>query len=239
VLRSCSCVCFALTLLSLISAARAEPPAPQPAVTPPAASTTPPDFTQLRVDVEDGFGLHPWIYHEVRLSQRWGILGDVHAQTPGLNARFPAFLEAEVGPVLHIGPLQINPQIGIDLAWREGVAPDAGHTRAADVIPQLYLILAWNRIAAESWNLFFIPLDGTTSFYMMRQLVNVRVWRGLSVGPHVEGFFFFHANPNVMDRLAIGGDLLYAFRWGQLGLFLAYEKTRGVAETRLTFLKEL
>jgi hypothetical protein len=237
VLRSYSCACLAITF-TLLDSAHAEPPV-TPAVTAPSAPTTPPDFTQLRVDVEDGFGLHAWIFHEVRLTQRWGILGTVHAQTPGLNARFPAFLEAEVGPVLHVGPLQINPQVGIDLAWREGVAPDTGHTKASDLIPQLYFILAWNRIAAESWNLFFIPFDGSTSFYVMRQLVDVRVWRGLSVGPHVEGMFFFHANPNVMDRLAIGGDLLYAFRWGQLGLFLAYEKTRGVAETRLTFLKEL
>lgn len=224
--------CLALLAGLLLEGHAGAQPAPTPA-----PGAAPADLTLLRVDLEDGFALHPWLYHELRLSQRWGILFDVHAQTPGTNPRFPPFLELEVGPVLHLGPLQINPQIGVDLAWREGApgSDDPGHTRAADFIVQLYLILAWNRLAAESWNLYFIPFDGSHSFYMMRQLAAVRLVGGLSLGPHLEGTW----TGRHRDRLAIGGDLVHAFRWGQLGLFLAYEETRGVAETRVTFIREL
>ena len=222
-----------LLLLAFLSIGRSVGAQPTP------APSKPDDTTLLRVDLEDGFALHPWLYHEFRLSERWGILGDVHAQSPGLNSRFPPFLEIDLGPNLHLGPLQINPQIGVDLGWREGDAAtlDSGHTRAADFIPALYLILAWRRLAAESWNLLFIPFDGSPAFYQLRLLATVRLVRGLSIGPHFEAAFTFKRSST--DRLALGGDLVYAFRWGQLGMFLAYERQRGVAETRVTFIREL
>lgn len=200
-----------------------------------AAEGEPADFTLLRVDVEDGFALHPWIYHEVRLSPRWGILGDVHVQTPGLNDRFPPFLELDLGPVLHLGGLQINPQVGVDFIWtadEEG----GGHTRAGDLILQLYLIYAWNRLNAESWNLYFIPFDGADHFFLMRQLLTVRVAWGLSIGPHIEGAFVQGVGT---DRLAVGGDLGYAFPWGQVTLFMASDRINKVFEFRLTYLREL
>lgn len=192
------------------------------------------DFSLLRVDVEDGFALHPWIYHERRLSPRWGILGDVHVQTPGLNDRFPPFVEFDLGPVLHVGDLQINPQIGVDLVWKDD--PDGGYTRGGDVVFQLYLIYAWNRLNAESWNLYFIPFDGADHFYLMRQLFTVRVAWELSLGPHVEGTFVRGLGT---DRFAVGGDLGYRFRWGQLVMFMAGERIRDVFEFRLTYLREL
>jgi hypothetical protein len=203
---------------------------------PPPPPDKPPSLTLLRVDLEDGFALHPWIYHEARLTKRWGILGDLHAQAPGLNDRFPPFLELDVGPVLHVGGLQINPQIGVDLTWKSD--PDGGgQTRFADFIVALYLIYTEGRINAESWNLYFIPFDSANpQVYLMRQLLGVRVAYGLWLGPHLEGTFVRGVGT---DRLAIGGDLSYAFRFGQLTLFLAAERMRGVLETRLTFVREL
>jgi hypothetical protein len=216
------------------------PPAPSspsaiaPASAPPKRDV-PPDLTLLRVDIEDGFAIHPWLYHEFRLTKRWGILGDVHAQTPGRNDRFPPYIEIDVGPVLHLGDLQINPQIGVDFTWKP--QPGGGYTRAADFIIELYLIYTAGRINAESWNLYFIPFDSAEpQFYLMRQLVDVRVAWQLSLGPHVEGTFIRGSGT---DRIAVGGDLSYAFSFGTLRLFLASERMRGVLETRLTFIREL
>ena len=198
------------------------------------AQTKPADFSLLRIDVEDGFALHPWIYHEFRLSPHWGILGDVTFQTPGLNGRFPPFAELDIGPLLHVGDLQINPEIGFDLVWNDD--PDGGHTRAGEFILQLYLIYAWQRLNIESWNLYFIPFDGSANFFQMRQLLTVRVAWELSLGPHIEATFVEDVGT---DRFAIGGDLAYRFPWGQLVLFLASERMRKVAEFRLTYLREL
>lgn len=205
--------------------------APRPAL---AEEAKPPDFSLLRIDVEDGFALHPWIYHEFRLSQRWGIVGDVTFQTPGLNGRYPPFVELDVGPVLHLGDLQINPEIGIDLVWKD--AGEGGYTRAGDFILQLYLIYAWERLNIESWNLYFIPFDGSAHFFQMRQLLTVRVAWELSLGPHIEATFVEGVGT---DRFAVGGDLGYRFPWGQLVLFMASERMRKVFEFRLTFLREL
>ncbi len=207
----------------------------------PAAAERPPDFSLLRVDLEDGFALHPWLYHEFRISEHWGILVDAHAQAPGLNSRFPPYLEVDVGPVLHVGPLQINPQIGTTVTWRSKVdaatGRDEGHSRGGELLLQLYLILNWKRLAAESWNLYYIPFDGDEpQFFQLRDLVTVRVAWGLALGPHFEATFIRGVGA---DRLAVGGDLSYTFRWGQLVLFLASERERGVLETRLTFLREL
>jgi hypothetical protein len=214
--------------LALAGVARAEPPGAPP--------QRPPDVTLLRVDVEDGFALHPWIYHELRLSERWGVLFDAHAQTPGKNDRFPPFVELDLGPVLHVGGLQVNPQLGIDLAWRADPA-GGGRTRVADVIFELYLIYSLERLNVESWNLYFIPLDADEpQLYLMRQLLNVRLVAGFALGPHVEGAF---VRGKGVERVAVGGDLLYTFRFGQLGLFLAAERMRGVLEMRLTFIREL
>lgn len=208
-----------LLLLLASTAARAQKPA---------------DFTLLRLDVEDGFALHPWVYHEWRLSEHWGILGDVQVQAPGLNGRFPPYAELDVGPVLHVGGLQINPQIGFDIIWADD--DEGGHSRAGDFIAQLYLIYAWDRLNAESWNLYFIPFDGSDHFFQMRQLVTVRVAWELSLGPHVEGTFLPSSGT---DRFAVGGDVGYRFPWGQLVLFLAGEMKRDVLEWRLTYLREL
>ena len=217
-----------LLLLASTSALAEEPVAP--------STDKPPSLTLLRVDLEDGFALHPWIYHEARLTKRWGILGDLHAQAPGLNDRFPPFLELDVGPVLHVGGLQINPQIGVDLTWKSD--PDGGgQTRFADFIVALYLIYTEGRINAESWNLYFIPFDSANpQVYLMRQLLGVRVAYGRWLGPHIEGTFVRGVGT---DRLAIGSEVSYAFRWGQLTLFLAAERMRGVLETRVTFVREL
>ena len=70
----------------------------------------------------------------------------------------------------------------------------------------------------------------------MRQLLTVRVAWGLSLGPHIEATFVQHAG---LDRLALGGDLGYAFPWGQLTLFMAGERINKVFEFRLTYLREL
>ncbi len=207
-----------------------------------APAAAPADQTVLRIDLEDGFALHPWLYHELRLSERWGILFDVHAQAPGRNDRFPPYLELDVGPVLHLGGLQVNPQIGIDFVWREGTGGSGGRTVASDFILELYLILSLGRLNAESWNLYFIPFDSESPFaYLMRQIVTVRVAYGLSLGPHVEGTFLHGGALRgfQVDRIALGGDLAYAFKFGQLVLFLASERQRGVLETRLTFVREL
>jgi hypothetical protein len=244
--RTLTLACFVLSVLPAHMALAHDQPAPallpssspSPSPSPsssPSAPSAPSDFTLLRVDLEDGFALHPWIYHEFRFSEHWGLLGNVHAQTPGLNDRFPPFLEIDLGPVLHLGGLQINPQIGVDFTWES--LPTGAHTRAGDFILELYLIFAWERLNAESWNLYFIPFDSATSqFYLMRQLLTVRVAGGFALGPHVEGAFVRGVGT---DRIALGGDLAYTFKWGQLVLFLAAERMRGVLETRLTFVREL
>lgn len=227
--RRVSPAVLALLLLLAPRGALADPVAAAPA--------GPSDTTLLRIDVEDGFALHPWLYHEFRLSERWGILLDVHAQAPGRNDRFPPFLELDVGPVLHVGGLQVNPQLGVDFVWRPGATGTGGETIASDFILELYLIFSQGRLNAESWNLYFIPFDGATHFYLMRQLLTVRVAWGLALGPHVEGLFPVRGKEG--RRIALGGDLSYTFRFGQLVLFLASERERGVLETRLTFVREL
>jgi hypothetical protein len=204
--------------------------APAPAL----ADDAPAPLTLFRLDVEDGFALHTWLYHEEPLGERWGILGDLHAQAPGLNPRFAPYLEIDVGPNLHLGGVQINPQLGVDLAWDADATGGGGHTRFADFIVELYVIGAFPRVGFESWNLYFIPFDGSDPLYIMRQLVNVRLVGGLAVGPHVEGIFIRHVGT---DRLAVGGDVLYTFPWGQLVWFLASERERGNLETRVTFLR--
>jgi hypothetical protein len=202
-----------------------------------AEEKTPPDLSLFRLDVEDGFALHPWLYHEVRLSKHWGILGDVHVQAPGLNNRFPPFAEVDLGPVLHVAGLQVNPQIGFDIEWRDD--PEGGWSRFRPFIPQLYLLYSAWRINAESWNLYFIPFrSDEEQFYLMRQLFTVRVVSALSLGPHIEATIYKRGT-NPVDRFAMGGDLSYAFPWGQLTLYLADELIRDVPEFRLTFIREL
>jgi hypothetical protein len=218
---------LALALLAISSPGKAQQ----------APASAPAHLTLLRVDLEDGFALHPWLYHEHRFSERWGLLFDVHAQAPGRNDRFPPYLELDIGPVLHVGGLQVNPQIGIDFAWRPDASGSGGETVAADFIVELYLIFSQGRLNAESWNLYFIPFDSANpQFYLMRQILTVRVAWGLALGPHVEGAFVRGVG---VDRIALGGDLSYSFRFGQLVLFLASERERGVLETRLSFIREL
>jgi hypothetical protein len=220
------CMLLVLALLAIPSEGRAEPA--------PTTPTPPADLTLLRIDVEDGFALHPWLYHEFRFGERWGLLFDVHAQAPGRNDRFPPYLELDLGPVLHVGGLQVNPQIGIDFVWREDSPGKGGRTVASDFIVELYLIFSQGRLNAESWNLYFIPFDSALpQAYLMRQILTVRVAWGLSLGPHVEGTFVRGVG---VDRIALGGDLAYAIRFV---LFLASERQRGVMETRLSFIREL
>ena len=222
-------------------ATTATPAAPAAA---PAAPAEPGDWTLLRVDLEDGFELHPWVYHEFRLSQHWGILATLHFQLPGLSLKQPAFGELDVGPNLHVGDFQINPQVGVDLLWQ----PDetGGHTIANDIIPQLYVLYSNGRFNAEFWNMYYIPVRGpvASQLYQGRLLANVRVVGGLAVGPHIElnwvrGNRDDPTNKGGLDRFAGGGDLIYAFRWGTVGLFLAYETQRKTGEMRLTFQREL
>jgi hypothetical protein len=217
-------------------------PAPQPSPAP-AVKDEPKekaeelhDFTLVRIDLEDGFELHPWVYHEFRLTEHWGILGTLHFQLPGLSDRQAPFAELDIGPNLHVGDFQINPQIGFDLVWAAN-AQGEKRTTAWDVMPQLYVLYSAGRFNAEFWNMFFIPFNGDPASYQGRLLASVRVVGGLAVGPHVE-LNWVHGKSGV-DRFAGGGDLWYAFHWATVGLFLAYETERKAPEMRLTFLKEL
>ena len=217
----------------------ATPATPAPATAEPAAPAAdapPGDFSLLRIDVEDGFALHPWLYHEFRLSELIGILGALHAQTPAVVNKVgsPAFAELDVGPNFHVGPLQINPQIGVDLGFSSDAA--GGHTIASDVIPQLYVLFSLGRVNAEFWNMYFIPFDGSPHFYVGRLLANVRLVGGLALGPHMEWNW---KRDFGQQLLAFGGDVLYSFRWGQVGLFAAYDRKNQVPVFRLTFLREL
>jgi len=219
--------------------AAATTPAPEAAPTEPAAAPAeagPSDFSLLRIDVEDGFALHPWIYHEFRLSELVGILGDLHAQTPAVINKLgsPAFAELDVGPNFHVGPLQFNPQIGVDLAFSSDAT--SGQTYASDFIPQLYVLFSMGRVNAEFWNMLFIPFDGSKPFYYGRLLANVRLVGGLAIGPHMEWNWKVDVG---QQQLAVGGDVLYTFRWGQLGIFAAYDRKAEVPIMRLTFLREL
>ena len=233
-------VTLAFLLLSFSSPALAEeeptpgappaaqaPAAAQPAFPAPTADNAPApaaeavagpaDSTLFRVDIEDGFAIHPWIYHEERLSNLWGILVDANAQAAGVNPRFPPYAELDVGPVLHLGDLQINPQLGFDITYKEGTA--GGQSHFGDVIAELYLIYSEGRVNAESWNLYFFPLqNGTSQFFLTRQLVTARVVGDFSIGPHFEATW---VRDTGVDRMAYGGDLAYGADWGQLTLFLA------------------
>jgi len=220
-------VLVVLSTVSLAVLARAEPPAPAPDAAPPA-------ITLLRVDLEDGFALHPWLFHEHRFGETLGVVGALHFQTPGLNGRFPAFLELDLGPVLHFGGFSVSPQLGADLVFVPG--PGGGETKFGEAIFELYLTYASDRLVAESWNLYFVPFDGAEHFFQMRLFANVRPVGGLWLGPHLEATVFRDAG---IDRFAIGGDLGYSGRFGQVTLFLASERERGVLEARLTYVKEL
>lgn len=230
--------------------APAPPEAPGPVAAkepaPPAAAPESPalaDFSLLRVDVENSFALHGWLYHEFRLTGLVGVLATLHFATPGFGSA--PFAELEVGPNFHVGPLQINPQIGLDVVGNQllGVDPqNAALTwtpgeHSVDVIPQLYFILSLGRVNAEWWNLYFIPVKGGPRFYSSRLLANVRLLGGLAVGPHAElGWLDSDGRP---ARIAVGGDVLYTFRYGTVGLWAAYETEAKRGEFRLTFLKEL
>ena len=157
-------------------------PAPQPSPAP-AVKDEPKekaeelhDFTLVRIDLEDGFELHPWGYHEFRLTEHWGILGTLHFQLPGLSDRQAPFAELDIGPNLHVGDFQINPQIGFDLVWAAN-AQGEKRTTAWDVMPQLYVLYSAGRFNAEFWNMFFIPFNGDPASYQGRLLASVRVGR--------------------------------------------------------------
>jgi len=136
--------------------------------------------------------------------------------------------------VLHFGGFSVSPQIGADLTWQPG--DNGGNTKFGDAIFQLYLLYASDRLVAESWNLYYVPFDGADHFFQMRLFVNVRVAGGLWLGPHVEANFIRNVGT---DRFAIGGDIGYATKYGQVTVFLASERERGVLEARLTYVKEL
>ncbi|MBI5509788.1 MAG: hypothetical protein HY903_13620 [Deltaproteobacteria bacterium] len=213
------------------------PPAAADAGVPaaPPSAPAPAGLTLFRLDMEDGFAVHPWIYREERLNDRWGVLFDLTFQAPGMNDRLPPYAELDVGPVLHLGDLSINPQVGIDCVWQDGAA--GGRSRFADVLAELYLIYSTPKLNAESWNLYFFPLrNGDPQLFQMRQLVTVHVIGGLGLGPHVEATWIRGVG---VDRAAFGGDLAYAGDWGQVLVFLADESKRDRMEMRLTYLKAL
>ena len=241
---------LALGLAALVlSDLGADDVAPATATIPPDredAPAVPPSTTLLRLDIEDGFALHPWVYREERLTERWGLLWDVQAQAPGANPRFPPYWEMDVGPVLHLGDLQVNPQLGLDVTYRDG--PAGGQARFGDFIAQLYLLYADGRVAAESWNLYFFPLtrDGV-QMYQTRNFVTVAVGWGIALGPHVEATWFRGTGT---DRVAYGGDLSLSGQWGQVTIFLAdahvtifpsdagpQGRKQDRLESRLTFLR--
>jgi hypothetical protein len=242
---------FAALVFAAASPALAEE-APPPATTTPAAAPAEAkpapdakpaegealnDWTNLRIDIEDGFALHPWIYHEFRVSEHWGILASLHAQSPGLSKRWTAFAELDIGPNVHLGPFQINPQVGMDLGWKtDDSNSSGGYTKASDIIPQLYVLFSMGRVNAEFWNMYYFPLSGDPQFYIGRLLANVRIVGGLAIGPHMEWTWVQYKG---QDRLAFGGDLINTFRWGQVGLYVGYDRKNETPEFRLTFQREL
>ena len=103
-------------------------------------------------------------------------------------------------------------------------------------LPQLYVLFSMGRVNAEFWNMYYFPLNGDDQFYIGRLLVNVRLFGGLALGPHMEWTWVQNKG---QDRLAFGGDLLNTFRWGQVGLYVGWDRKNETPEFRLTFQKEL
>ncbi len=200
---------------------------------PPTATTPAGDQTLIRVDLEDGFALHPWLYHERRINDVLGLMVDVHGQTRGQNGRFPEFAELDIGPNWHLGNLQVNPQLGVDLAWKSGVT--GGHTKFADLLPQLYLLYNDGFINAESWNVLYLPFTkGAAKMFQARLLASLTLPGGVSVGPHGEATWIEDLG---WDRKAVGGDVALGGSFGQAIIFLADELTRDVLEIRITYLR--
>jgi len=79
--------------------------------------------------------------------------------------------------------------------------------------------------------MLFIPFDGSKPFYYGRLLANVRLVGGLAMARHE-----WNWKVDVgQQQLAVGGDVLNTFRWGQLGIFAAYDRKAEVPIMRLTF----
>jgi hypothetical protein len=131
-----------------------------------------------------------------------------------------------LGVAFYVGPLSINPAVGIVVDFGHNVERPTGL-----VAPQLFIILEAGAVYFESWIQFFFQdlfakdYAPARDYLYNRDFLLVVLNRYFAIGPQFEIDLTFHnAGGDSIASLPFGGRMNLSFGDGNvLGVFLGYE----------------
>jgi hypothetical protein len=175
----------------------------------------------LRIDYHYG-SVNPWLFYETPIGKNIGLQSVFQMSTLG-------FAQVDIGPNFHIKQLQLIPQIGFEFSE----SSDRG-TRLSHFVSEFYAIYYDSKISFESWNLYFAKsVYDQLSFFYHRDFLLYRLFKGISVGPQVEGY----AYSDHSSKTYLGGQLNVDIGIGSIGLFMGQDRKNYDNVFRMTFLR--
>jgi hypothetical protein len=164
----------------------------------------------LRLDYHYG-SLNPWLFYEVPIDKNLGWLSVFQMSSLG-------FAQIDVGPNFHLGRLQLIPQVGFEFSETRHHSAEMSH-----VVPEFYAIYYGDKIAFESWNLYFVKTtENQVSYYYYRDFLLFRVAPRMFMGPQMEGYAYAgtraskYLGGQINLDIGIGSIALYMGRDGQI-----------------------
>jgi prepilin-type processing-associated H-X9-DG protein len=171
----------------------------------------------VNLDV-DRFGIQPWVGAAYPLGEVADFTADVFFRD--------TYARANLGIAFYIGPLSINPAVGISFDFDSNV-----QRATALVAPQLFTILEAGPIYFESWaqfffqNMFAKEHSPARDYFYTRDFLLIVLHRYFAIGPQFEiDTTFNNSGGDLVASLPFGGRVNFSFGDGNvLGLFLGYE----------------